>query len=680
MSEPGAFAKVFKRDIFVDNIDNTISCRCDFYKFANGKWLDNNPIPDEYSAWGSFLQLRDLNLERCRDLLTATDESASSALTTDESASAHLGALKNLAQGFYKAGMDEERANASDPNVVLAPYYDMIDNLSTNHTPATITKVIAEFHVSSVAGVLFYFASDVDNKDSNWTIGQIGQGGLGLPDKDYYTDADKEEKRTAYKAHVAKMLLHLKHYPTPADAEAAADAIFNFEKHLADSHMTKTEKRDPEKTYNPMSLDQVKEKFPGLDFDVYFSTLFPDDFAVGKINICQLDALTRVGDVVTAASDEPADLIHYMRWKLLNNNADYLTEELVEEDFDFFGRQLSGQKVLKQRWKRVMGSVESHLGEALGQLYVDKWFSGEAKPKALRIVESVRDALKERLAEVTWMKASTRENAMKKMRGFRVQIGFQDEWPDFGTFGDCDGLSYVECVNLGRKFQKRRDLDRVNRATDKNRWYMSPQTVNAYYHPNYNLICFPAAILQPPFYDPEADDAVNYGAMGAVVGHEMTHGFDDQGAKFDADGNMVDWWTEEDSKDFEARVEKVIEQAEEHVVHGVNLKGKLTAGENLADLGGLKLSLRAFKKTLTGKEELIDGFTPVQRFFLSWASCWRQNVTEERAKQLVTLDPHGPSELRCNGPLSNMPEFHEAFDIKEDDPMYRPVEKRVDVW
>lgn len=674
MNEPGAFAKAFKKGIDLDNIDQSVNCRCDFYRFANGKWLENNPIPDEYNAWGSFLQLRDTNLERCRDLLTGDDDAP-----LDD----NLTNLRNICQNFYSAGMDEASADACDPEVELADYFALIDSIMSSPSITTITEVIAEFHRSSLCGIFFTFYSSVDKKDSNWTIGSVGQGGLGLPDKDYYFDEDKEEKRNAYMKHVSNMLLHLKqYYPDATSADGAAAKIFEFEKRMAKSHLTKTENRDPIKTYNPHSLEEVKNTFIGVDWDVYFSTLYNGTgFDVGTVNIGQIEAIKCVGEMITeAVNDSPDTIVHYMRWRLLSNNADFLNSAIVAEDFDFFGKQLSGQKVIKQRWKRVMGSVEGYLGEALAQLYVHKWFSGDAKPKALKIVESVRDALKERLAEVTWMAESTRANAMEKMAGFRVQIGYQDEWPDYSSFGDLTNLSYMKCVCLGRAFEKRRDLERVNKATDKNRWYMTPQTVNAYYHPSYNLICFPAAILQPPFYDPEADDALNFGGMGAVVGHEMTHGFDDQGRKFDASGNMVDWWTDEDSKDYEKRVELVVAQAEEHQVHGINLKGKLTAGENLADLGGLRLSLRAFKKTLTGNEEKIDGFTPVQRFFLSWATCWRQNITEERAKQLVTIDPHGPSELRCNGPLSNMPEFHEAFGITEGDPMYRPIDKRVDVW
>jgi len=477
------------------------------------------------------------------------------------------------------------------------------------------------------------------------------------------------------------MLLHLPYYDTPAEAAEVAGRIVAFERDLASAHMTRTERRDPEKTYHPHTLAEVQEKFGGIRWQTYFDTLYgADGTDVGKLNVSQLDAIAKVGELFTAACADPADTIHYLRWQVLNHNANYLSADLVNLHFEFFGKQMSGQKMIRQRWKRVMASVESYLGEALAQLYVHRWFSGEAKPKALKIVESVRDALQERLQEVEWMEESTRAAALQKMAGFRVQIGFQDEWPDYAEFGELAGRTYVDCVNIGRRFETKRDLDRVNKATDKNRWYMTPQTVNAYYHPNYNLICFPAAILQPPFFDPDADDAVNYGSMGAVVGHEMTHGFDDQGRKFDAAGNMVDWWTASDSKDYEARVQVQVDQAAAHTVHGIHLKGKLTAGENLADLGGLRLALRALKKTLTGNEEKIDGFTPVQRFFLAWASCWRQNIREERAKQLVTLDPHGPSDFRCNGPLRNMAEFHAAFGIQEDDPMYKKPEDRVDVW
>ncbi|GMH49438.1 hypothetical protein TL16_g00516, partial [Triparma laevis f. inornata] len=648
----------------------------DFYKFANGNWMKNNPIPEIYPAWGSFLMLRDVNEERCKNIITSEWEGNS-----------HTTKMHALTKGYYDAFMRESVIESKGASVLDSIMVE-VDGL----TDEGVTDFVAKLHKQHGVSVLFSYGDTIDKKNSNMTIAGIYQAGISLPDRDYYFDEDKKEKFAPqppqcdlYKVHVKKMLELLK----VENAEENSGVIFDFEKSMAEKFMTKTELRDPEKTYNIVTIEQLTEYCPGISWNDYLrkihsvSSSTDISSTVGLINLATVSALQNLG--VLLSSTPLSTLKTYFKWKILHAHASQLSSAFVVENFDFYSKSLAGTKVLKPRWKRAMSGVEGYLGEALGQLYVERHFSGDSKPMALSIVESVRDALKERLNEVEWMSDKTRAAAMEKMAGFRVQIGFPDEWIDYSFWEGKISDDHFTNVLTGLEFDHSREIARINKPTDKNRWYMTPQMVNAYYHPSMNLICFPAAILQPPFFDAEADLAVNYGGMGAVVGHEMTHGFDDKGSKYDAKGNMENWWTEEDRKAFENRVEVMENQAEKFEVLGQKLKGKLTAGENLADLGGLKLSLRALKKrmgeeNMKSEESKIDGFTPMQRFFLSWATVWRQNITDERAKQLVTIDPHGPNDFRANGPLSNMPEFHEAFDVKPEDPMYKPVEERVDVW
>ncbi|GMI39336.1 hypothetical protein TeGR_g4133 [Tetraparma gracilis] len=679
MSVPGAFAKVFQCCVNRENMDESCPASHDFYKYANGNWLTKNPIPEIYPAWGSFLILRDENEERCKNIVTSVAWEPTEAGNADTTAK-----LFAHCKTFYDAAMDEASIEALGLSPIQA-HLDAAGGLATLEGPA-LAALVATAHKTLGANVLFGYGSTIDKKCSDDTIAGLGQGGLGLPDRDYYTDEDKADKREAYVKHIENMF-------SLAGIEGAANKaaeVMKFETAYASLQMTKSERRDVQKTYNIITLEELQTTImSNFDWTLYLKTVhgLADDAdvaaSVGKICLSTVDALKSLSKVLSET--EPATVAAYMQWKILHAFANHLSTPFVTEHFDFFSKTLAGTKEQKPRWKRAMGMLEGALGEALGQLYVDKHFSGASKPMALEIVESVREALKDRLNEVKWMSESTRAAAMEKMAGFRVQIGFTDEWPCFDFFDGKLSSTHIENIMYGNTFDWNRDIERVNKPTDKNMWYMTPQTVNAYYHPSMNLICFPAAILQPPFFDVNADLAVNYGAMGAVVGHEMTHGFDDQGSQYDAKGNMVNWWTEDDKKDYDGRVDVMKRQAEEHEVLGQKLKGDLTAGENLADLGGLKLALRALEarigsEALRSKDAGVDGFSPLQRFFLSWATVWRQNITDDRAKQLVTIDPHGPNDFRSNGPLRNMPEFHEAFGVKEGDPMWKPVEERVDVW
>ena len=581
-------------------------------------------------------------------------------------------------------------------------------------------------HVLSVDACLLTRPSRHRRKQSEWSIAQVGQGGLGLPDRDYYYDEDKEEKRKMYKDHISASLLLLgaPYYADAGAADAAASAVYELEKAIAGVHMTRTERRDPEKTYNKMTVADLQAKCDaatgggGIQFSRLFAGAGKPAETLGDINVSTLgpymhlslslthtctyiqwstcitrsqtcpyfsDAVVGISKIFKEAS---ADVLSsYFRWSILRTFMGFdLPKAFADLHFGFFETALKGTKEQKPRWKRAMQQIESVLGEALGELYVAKYFSAAAKSAALDVVERVRIALKERLEEVKWMSDATRERAMLKMAKFSVKIGFPDKWIDFSTLEVVRGDHFGNQLRANT-FEHNRMLAYMNAPTDRSRWYMTPQTINAYYHPSLNEIVFPAAILAPPFFSADADDAVNFGAMGAVVGHEMTHGFDDQGRKYDHTGNMVDWWTEADGLEYEKRVQVMVDQAEQFVVFGQPLKGKLTCGENIADLGGLKLAYRALCSLLKergqkpeGKDTMIGGFTAQQRFFLSWAKVWAQNIEEERAKQLVTTDPHGPNEFRVNGPLKNIPEFHSAFLISDGTPMCVPPAQRVDIW
>mmetsp|Transcript_12124 Transcript_12124/g.22699 ORF Transcript_12124/g.22699 Transcript_12124/m.22699 type:complete len:595 (-) Transcript_12124:36-1820(-) len=594
--------------------------------------------------------------------------------------------------------MDEEsiEANGIEPLTPLLDACKKAVTAKSNHDTSALAKALGE--LVHDFGVTSFFSIGVspDNKDSNHSICQVSQGGLGLPDRDYYFDEDKDDKRTAYKLHIANMLslVHGDHGAqkvddddvptTPSDKFVNQEnQIYDLEEKIASAHMTKTENRDPEATYNKMSIDNFvsnvcKDKF---DFHSFIkSATGKSSDELGDINIRNLKALTTVSELIDTI--DPENMGQYLIWRAIRSCAKYMPRAFVMEDFEFNEKILAGTQEIKPRWQRAMAFTEAALGEALGQIYCAKYFDESCKEKVLSIVESVRKALEERLKEVDWMKSDlTREQALKKMSRFSVKIGYPDEWIDYSTLSLEKDEPLLSMIFKSRKFDLLRDVKEMNVPTNRKKWFMTPQTINAYYHPSLNEIVFPAAILQPPMFDANADIAVNFGAIGAVVGHEMTHGFDDKGRKFNYEGNMVDWWNAEDAEEYEKRVQVMVDQANSVVIHGQNLKGKLTCGENIADLGGLRLSFRALKSHPDyDPEQVIGGFNPIQRFFLGWAKCWRQNITKERALQLLTLDPHGPNPIRCNGPLSNMPEFHEAFNVDETSPMYKAENVRVNIW
>jgi putative endopeptidase len=542
----------------------------------------------------------------------------------------------------------------------------------------------AYFYSFFCSGISPFFSVGVspDAKDSNHSICQIYQGGLGLPDRDYYFDEDKQDKRDAYVKHIATLLKLSNAESDDDNCSTMAKQIFDLETTLANSHMTKTECRDPEATYNKMTVAEITRRTDNnFDFASYFmGSTNKTTTDLGDVNVRNVDALTCAARVMSTLDVKVLE--GYLQWTALSSCAPYLSRAFVDAQFEFFEKTLSGTDEIKPRWKRAMAFTETALGEILGELYCAKYFDEECKTRALAIVDQVRNALEQRLTTVDWMKSDlTRQEALKKMSNFKVKIGYPNKWIDYSALTFVKDEPFLSLVLKSRAFHHGRVVAEMNAPTDRDMWFMTPQTVNAYYHPSLNEIVFPAAILQHPFFDKNADDAVNFGAMGCVVGHEMTHGFDDKGRKFDAQGVLHDWWTADDAAEYEKRVNVMVEQANSFHVHGKAVQGKLTSGENIADLGGLRLALAALRATKDYDEtNLIDGFTPVQRFFLSWAQCWRQNIGKERSLQLLTIDPHGPNEMRCNGPLSNLTDFYTAFNIPESSSMFKPAESRVDIW
>ncbi len=634
----------------------------DFNQFANGGWMARNPIPPEYPSWGSFNSLAEKNREVLRGLL---EEGA-------RNTGAPRGSNEQKVGDFYSSCMDEQRVEAEGIKP-LAAEFERISKLQD------LRELEAEVVHLQGLGVRAPFAVDStqDFKNSTQVIGEIDQHGLGMPDRDYYTKDDAKSKRLReeYVKHAAKMLELAG--DDAATAAAAAKTIMALETQLAQASLTLVERRNPEAVYHKMGLDKLKTLAPNFPWQGYFEAT---GFAgKSEINVATPDFFKELDRQLAAVP--LADWKVYLRWHLINAAAPSLSSKFVEEDFNFNGRILTGTKEILPRWKRCVRATDRAMGEALGQVYVQKTFTAEAKARALAMVRNLEAALQSDLTTLAWMGDATRKRALAKLEAFARKIGYPDKWRDYTTL-EVDRGPYVTNVSHAELFEFRRDLGKVGKPVDRTEWGMSPPTVNAYYNPLMNEIVFPAGILQPPFYDPNVDDALNYGGMGAVIGHEMTHGFDDEGRKFDAQGNMTDWWAPDDQKNFEARAACIIKQFDSYVVEeNLHENGKLVTGESIADLGGLAVAYAAFEKAMEGKPRTkIDGLTPEQRFFLAWAHVWANNTRPEFARLLVNLDPHPLPRFRVNGPLSNIPAFAKAFGCKAGDPMVRPPTDRCQIW
>jgi len=643
------------------NFDLSVKPQDDFYHYVNGVWLKNNPIPADQSRWGTANQLVEDNTAHLRALCERAAAKTEGATPVEK-----------MVGDFFASGMDEAAVNA----LGAKPLQPELDRIAAIKTPADVLKAIAHLHSFGV-GCGFRFGSQADRKQSDREIAFFGQGGLGLPERGYYfNDDEKSQKiRQQYVAHVTNMLVLLGE--SRDSATVSAQAIMALETKLALHSLRRVDMRDPYRSYHKMPLAEAVAKTPGIDFKLFLEARDAPPFE--EVNLAHPEFFH--GFEAALATTPAADWQAYLRWHLVRYAAPYLSENFVKENFAFNGAILTGVTEEKPRWKRVVAVVDGSLGEALGQLYVGEYFPPAAKVRVAKLVEDLRASLGDRLAALEWMDAPTRAKAQAKLAAFHVKVGYPDKWLDYNAVAIARA-DYLGNVMRLDAFDVARHLVRIGQAVDRAEWGMTPPTVNAYYNSANNEIVFPAGILQPPFFDFKADDAVNYGGIGSVIGHEMTHGFDDSGAKFDAQGNLNNWWSDASAKNFKERTTAVVKQfAGYSPLPGLNLNGELTQGENIADLGGVKIAYYALQKALTDKpRDPINGFTPEQRFFLSYASLWRDVFREAEQRKRVNTDPHSPGVWRVRGPLSNLDEFAKAFNVPEGSVMRRSAEARVTIW
>ena len=644
------------------NLDRNAQACQDFNQFANGGWMTKNPIPGAYSVWGRFTQLGDQNEEVLHQILEGLVKSKQP-----------LKGNEQKIADYYGSCMDEQKIEAAGITP-LEPEFQRINQISDL---LSLEEEIARFHAHRVSAV-FRFSATQDFKDSTQIIAEASQGGLGLPDRDYYTNEDAKSKQTRdeYVKHMARTFELMGDATDRAAAEA--QTVMSIETKLAENSATRVQRRKPEANYHPMLKVQLIAMTPDFDWGRYFRGIgLPE---IGKVNVGQPDFFKAADKILSSVPVD--DWRVYLRWHLINAAAATLSSKFVEENFNFNSKYMQGTTEMLPRWKRCVASTDRALGEALGQLYVAKTFTPEAKARARAMVANLIEALHSDLTTLSWMSDETRKLAIAKLDAFTKKIGFPDKWRDYEAL-QIDRGAYYNNYLSANEFDVKRSLGKIGKPVDRTEWGMTPSTVNAYYNPSMNEIVFPAGILQPPFYDPKADDAFNYGGIGAVIGHEMTHGFDDTGAKFDANGNLVMWWTPDDFKKFNARTDCVVQQFSSYEVEpGLHQKGELVVGESVADLGGLTVAYAAYQKSLQGKPrpKNINGFTPEQRFFLGWAQVWAQNIRPQAARLRVATDPHPLARFRVNGPLSNMPAFAQAYQCKDGDPMVRPPDKRCQIW
>ncbi len=654
-----------KSGLKMENLDKKVKPQDDFYMFATGGWQKLNPLPAAYSRFGSFDQLQEDNNKRINSILDELKKKTFAEGSTE----------RKLAD-FYKMAMDVERRNKEG----IAPVKPLLDELESSRTKSDLLALQKKYAVFGY-GVPFSSYFGADEKNVTMNILNISQGGLTLGQKDYYLNNDEATVaiREAYKEHIVRMFRLFGF--TEAQAVSKRDAVFRFETALALISKSKTELRDPQANYNKMTLKEFQTNYPNIPLEELavaegVKAEYIQEMIVGQPKFMEgLDKLT--------AAMTADDLRAYMEWDVITSASSYLTDEIREANFDFFGKTMSGRKEDFPLWKRATNQVQSTMGEALGKMYCDRYFPASSKKIMEKLVKNLQTSLDQRIDAQTWMSDSTKANAHKKLSTFYVKIGYPNKWKDYSKLTIDPSKSYYENIQACRRWSHDRHIEeKAGKPVDRDEWYMTPQTVNAYYNPTTNEICFPAGILQYPFFDPKADEAFNYGAIGVVIGHEMTHGFDDQGRQYDADGNMHDWWTAADAKGFEERANLYAEFFSNiKVLPDLNANGRFTLGENLADHGGLQVSFYAYKNATAKKPlKVKDGFTPDQRFFIAYASVWGQNITEKEIRNRVKNDPHSLGEWRVNGALPHIDMWYDAFNVKEGDKMFIPKEQRLDLW
>ncbi|WP_345115332.1 M13 family metallopeptidase [Hymenobacter algoricola] len=645
----------------VANIDQSVQPCDNFFQYASGSWLKNNAIPASETSWGSFNELINKNQAVQRQILEETAANRTAAKGTNA----------QKVGDYYASAMDSaaiEQAGITPLKPELARI-DAIKDLKGLQVALAQQQQIG-------TGSVFNMGVGQDEKNSTQYAVQIYQGGLRLPNRDYYLKTDPRTKavQAAYVSYITNVFKLMGE--TPAAAAKNAATIMRIETRLAKASKSPVDLRDPYANYNKMTLAELQKQYPNLGLT---TILAQNRLSAAKSIIVGQPAFLKEANTMLKA--EPlGDWKTYLRWHLVSSVAGALPKAYVEESFKY-SQALTGAKQMQPRWKRMLGSTDRALGEAFGQVYVDKAFTPESKAKALELVNNLKAAFAEHIQQNAWMSAGTKTEALKKLNAFVVKIGYPDQWKDYSAL-TISRESYLKNVLAAREWASNDENKKLGKPIDRNEWGMTPPTVNAYYNPPMNEIVFPAGILQPPFYDPKADDAVNYGGIGAVIGHEMTHGFDDQGRQYDSEGNLRDWWTKDDAANFTKRADIVGQQFDAFTpFDSVHVNGKLTMGENLADLGGLNIAFTALQKSLEGKAKTkIDGFTPEQRFFLSYAQVWRTSQRPEAMRQQMLTDPHSPAQYRTNGPLQNMPQFYEAFGCKEDAKMVRKQEVRAKIW
>ena len=652
---------VMTSGIDLTNLDTTAVQGADFYQYACGGWMKKHPLTNEYSRFGSFDMLAENNREQLKGLIVdiAAGQNAQ-------------GTIGQKIGDIYNLAMDSVKLNADG----VTPIQADLEKIASVKDKSEIVPLMAELAHSGVFPYFsFYVGADIMDSKSN--LFQLYQGGISLGEKEYYLDNDDVTVniRNKYKEHIVKMF-QLAGFDEAA-AKKKMEAVMDIETRIAKASFSAVEQRNPAANYHKMSLDELKKEIPGIDWDAFLNGIGVK--GVTELSVSQVDPIKEVEKIINSLPVE--NQIAYMQWSLIDRAAGYLSDDLVAQNFDFYGKTLSGKQTNQPRWKRAVSTVNGVLGEAVGQMYVEKYFPAAAKERMVQLVKNLQTALGERIRNLEWMGDSTKIKAIEKLNSFYVKVGYPDKWRDY-TGLNIEKDSYWANVKRATEFELDYMLSKAGKPVDRDEWGMTPQTVNAYYNPTTNEICFPAGILQYPFFDMNADDAFNYGAIGVVIGHEMTHGFDDQGRQFDKDGNLKDWWTAEDAKRFEERAQVMVNFFDSiQVLPGLNANGSLTLGENIADHGGLQVSFQAFKNaTKDAPLPVEDGFTPEQRFFLSYAGVWAGNIRDEQIRLQTKSDPHSLGRWRVNGALPQIGAWYDAFGIKEGDPMYLAPEKRVSIW
>ena len=646
--------------IDINNFDEAIDLKADFYQWATGGWQKNNPLKPEFSRYGSFDVLRENNEVRINELFSEMTE-----------AKAEVGTIEQKISDLYKMGLDEERLNAEGAE----PIREALNAILATADREALVASIPQLHTDGI-GVFFAAYPAADLADSNMTILYLEQGGLGMGNRDYYIDEQNAEIKAAYRDYLRKIFTLA---GVEGDIEVMVNDVLAVEDAIAAKHWSNVECRDIQKGYNPYTFEQVADEYNAVDWKAYFAAMGVEN--IEKLVVSQPSSFANIMEVIATTPVEA--LRHYVAAHYIDAASSYLSEEFALASFEFFGKTMSGTQEIRPRWKRAMGVPNSILSEAVGQIYVAKYFPESEKARVELMVSNIQKAFSKHIEALDWMSEETKAKAQEKLAAFTVKIGYPNKWKDYSTLAVDPAKSYWANVVEANRWYTADSMSEVGKPVDREKWMMPPQMVNAYYMPTTNEICFPAAILQPPFYNPNADDAVNYGAIGVVIAHEMTHGFDDQGSQFDKEGNMNDWWTAEDRTAFEAKTQVLVDQFNAiEILPGLFADGKYSLGENIADQGGLRLAFTGLTDYAwaEGRPEDVDGFTGEQRFYIGYATLWAQNITDQEKERLTKVDVHSLGRNRVNATLRNIQSFYDAYGITEEYAMYMPVEERVIIW